>query len=107
MGAKTISPCSSEVWSDWGVNSYYSCPELIHYEMKLNKYISFNPGQVLRLWDNEAKISLDNPVMTSLITETIMYDDSPESLAKFNTVWGLQESSSFKDMFDIYRYMTE
>lgn len=68
MGNKTISYCSTYVWPDWGTSKIYPCPELINYEMQMVTYIPFNTGSVSRLWDNEAKISLDNPVLTSLIT---------------------------------------
>jgi len=75
--------------------------------MKTSKYVSFNLGNLTRLWDNESKISLDNPVMTSLITETVIHDDSPENLAKFNELYGLQADSDFKTLFDIFRMMTQ
>ena len=106
MGSKTISPCSSEVWSDWGTNQIYTCPELIYYELKMSKYVSFKQGYITRLWDKELKSSLDNPVMTSLITELVMYDDSPVNLANLKELYGLQSDSDFKTLFDIFRFMT-
>jgi len=80
---------------------------MIHYEFKLGKYVTFQKGSLARLWDKGLKISLENTVMTSLITETVMYDDSPENLAKFKDIYGLLDNSDFKTLFDIFRFMTQ
>jgi hypothetical protein len=45
--------------------------------------------------------------MTSLITETVMHDDSPANMAKFNEIYGLQADSDFKTLFEIFRMMTQ
>lgn len=36
-----------------------------------------------------------------------MYDDSYENLAKFNALYGLKDNAQFKDLFNIFRTMTQ
>lgn len=59
-----------------------------------------------RLWDSDRGISLENPVLASLITEAMMTNPTNATLAKFAEMYQLPAGNSFQDLFDLMRATT-
>lgn len=62
-----------------------------------------------RLWDTERGISLEDPVVATLMARTMLKDPSAENLAKFKQLYGLGDkwSTGFAEFFTIMRAMTQ
>ena len=61
---------------------------------------------LMRLWDNERGISLENPVLASLITEAMLSNPSNATLTSFAKMYQLSEGSNFEDFFNVMRIAT-
>jgi hypothetical protein len=72
MGNATPSTCSTTTWSSWGTNQVYSCPEIVTYELLNNVFLTF--GDLSRLWDTNRGISLEDPVVATVISRTMLKD---------------------------------
>ena len=107
MGNATVSPCITYVWREWGVNPYYECPEILAYEMLSASFVQFT--DLPRLWDTNRGISLEDPVVASLITRTMLKDPSKENIDKFTQLYGLgdQYQTDFTALFAAMRSMTQ
>ena len=101
MGTPTPYPCSSKVWADWGTNQVYPCPELFTAMSSTQKFVIVDDWN--RLWDSGRGISLENPVLASLVTEAMMNDPTEATLTQLAELYQLSAGSSFQDLFDLMR----
>jgi hypothetical protein len=87
MGNTTPSVCISQTWKGWGVNEFYSCPEIIVPMLVDYKFLAFK--DLTKLFDIESGISLTDPNIASLITRAMIKNATDENLEKLRVMYGL------------------